>query len=117
VREVLAIFHVEPEGCWAEVPDLPGFSAAGDSLAEVYGLVREGLVLNLDEQVEISVRFAEDAQISSGFWWSWSSKEYATVNNATQASTQAVGTLTPHGVVTPAGHTIAQRPGRQVAAG
>lgn len=41
-------YHVEPEGVWAESDEVPGFSAAGESLGEVRGLVREGLAFHFD---------------------------------------------------------------------
>lgn len=43
MRRVTVIYHWEPEGWWAESPDAPGFSAAGDSLREVQAEAHEGL--------------------------------------------------------------------------
>jgi hypothetical protein len=117
VREVLAIFHVEPEGNWAEVPDLPGFSAAGDTLAELHGLVAEGVALQLGEPIRIKVRFAQDAQAFGHFWWSWSSKEYVRVNNADQVVTEAMGTSTTHKLAVPVSRVSLVQPVGPVPAG
>jgi hypothetical protein len=38
--KVRVIYHVEAEGCWAESPDLPGYSAAADTIPELRELVR-----------------------------------------------------------------------------
>ncbi len=37
------IYHYESDGWWAESPNFPGFTAAGESFNEVRELVREGL--------------------------------------------------------------------------
>lgn len=58
MRQVEVIYHVEPEGCWAESPDIPGFSAAGDSLDEVRQLTRDGLAAHLGGPVDILERFS-----------------------------------------------------------
>lgn len=41
-------YHREPEGWWAESPDIDGFVASGTSLHEVRELTREGLPFYLD---------------------------------------------------------------------
>lgn len=47
-------YHHEPDGWWADSPDVPGYVAAGDSLHEVRQLVREGLPFYLEQEaVEI----------------------------------------------------------------
>jgi predicted RNase H-like HicB family nuclease len=40
---VPVIYHHEPDGWWAESPDLDGWSAAGDTYAEVRQLAHEGV--------------------------------------------------------------------------
>ena len=41
-RKVLMEYHCEPEGWWAKSPDLPGFTAAGATFAEVRELAHSG---------------------------------------------------------------------------
>lgn len=43
MRTVQVIYHQEPEGWWAESPDVEGFGASGETLEELRDLVREGL--------------------------------------------------------------------------
>jgi predicted RNase H-like HicB family nuclease len=45
---VRVIYHHEPEGWWAESPDLAGWSVAGSSYREVRFLVVEGVPFALD---------------------------------------------------------------------
>lgn len=37
------VYHREPEGWWAESPDLPGFSAAAPTLLELRDTVQAAL--------------------------------------------------------------------------
>jgi len=48
VTTVRVNYHHEPEGWWAESPDLEGFVATGATLHEVRQLTHEGLPLYLD---------------------------------------------------------------------
>lgn len=52
--EVVITYHQEPEGCWADSPNIDGFVVAGVSLDEVRSLVREGLPFYL-EQSDVEV--------------------------------------------------------------
>jgi predicted RNase H-like HicB family nuclease len=52
---VRVLYHAEPEGIWTESPDVEGLAVAGASLAEVRGLVREGLEFYL-ERDDIDLR-------------------------------------------------------------
>ena len=45
--KVRVIYHQEPEGWWAESPDVPGWSAAGESYGEVRALVEDGVGIAL----------------------------------------------------------------------
>ena len=42
------ICHCEPEGWWAESPDIESWSVAGDTYAEVRALVDAGVEIALD---------------------------------------------------------------------
>jgi len=48
---VRVIYHQEPDGWWAESPDIVGWSAAGESYGEVRARVEEsvGIALGPDE--------------------------------------------------------------------
>ena len=50
---VRIIYHHEADGWWAESPDLEGWSAAGDSYAEVVELAEEGIPFALEQPTEL----------------------------------------------------------------
>ncbi|SMF81005.1 type II toxin-antitoxin system HicB family antitoxin [Streptomyces sp. Amel2xC10] len=59
MRIIAVLYHQEGSSWWAESPDVSGFGAAGESLAEVRGLVHEGLPFYLeDEQFELREQLA-----------------------------------------------------------
>ncbi len=41
--------HLEDGSCWADVPELPGCFASGDTLDELFNSVREGIQLHIAE--------------------------------------------------------------------
>jgi predicted RNase H-like HicB family nuclease len=43
METVRVIYHHEGDGWWAESPDVDGWSAAGDTYAEVAKLAEEGI--------------------------------------------------------------------------
>lgn len=43
-------YHHEPEGWWADSPDVKGFVATGQDVSEVRALVREGLPFYLEQE-------------------------------------------------------------------
>ncbi len=59
-RRVLIEYHCEPEGWWAESPDLPGFSAAGATFEEVREQAHAGAEFYLQEPVEVEDRVPVD---------------------------------------------------------
>jgi predicted RNase H-like HicB family nuclease len=62
---MLVIYHIEPEGCWAELPDIAGFSAAADSIADLRAQVRQALDELLPEAIDdLDERF--DPQLIQG---------------------------------------------------
>ena len=50
---VRVIYHHESDGWWAESPDVDGWSAAGDSYAEVVKLAEEGIPFALDGEAAL----------------------------------------------------------------
>jgi len=46
---VRVIYHEEPEGWWAESPDVPGWSAAGETYQEVRALAEAGIPFALSQ--------------------------------------------------------------------
>jgi predicted RNase H-like HicB family nuclease len=52
-RSIRMEYHREPDGWWAESPDLPGFSAAGRTFAEVRAQAHEGARFFADEDLAI----------------------------------------------------------------
>lgn len=57
------IYHHEADGWWAESPDVEGWSAAGDSYAEVVKLAEEGIPLAKAAQVA-RLRLAAEALVA-----------------------------------------------------
>jgi predicted RNase H-like HicB family nuclease len=53
MEKVRIIYHHEPEGWWAESPDVAGWSAAGESYAEVRRLSEEGMFFTLGYAPEL----------------------------------------------------------------
>lgn len=43
MEKVRVIYHCEPDGWWAESPDVQGWSAAGETYDEVLELAEEGI--------------------------------------------------------------------------
>jgi predicted RNase H-like HicB family nuclease len=52
-RKIRMEYHWEPEGWWAESPDLPGFSAAGQTFTEVQAQAHEGAQFFADQELVI----------------------------------------------------------------
>lgn len=53
METVRVIYHHEDNGWWAESPDVEGWSAAGDSYAEVVRLAEESIPLTLQNPAEL----------------------------------------------------------------
>jgi predicted RNase H-like HicB family nuclease len=50
--ELTARIHIEQGSYWADVPELPGCFASGDTLDELFESLREGVALHLADQGE-----------------------------------------------------------------
>ncbi len=48
--DLTALIHAEDGAYWAEVKELPGCFAAGDTLDELFEALREGISLCLDQE-------------------------------------------------------------------
>jgi predicted RNase H-like HicB family nuclease len=53
METVRVIYHHESDGWWAESPDVDGWSAAGDSYAEVMKLAEEGIPFAVDGEARL----------------------------------------------------------------
>ena len=53
VDTIRVIYHQEPEGWWAESPDVDGWSAGGADYDEVHALAIEGVPFALGHEVEL----------------------------------------------------------------
>ncbi len=53
METVRVIYHHEADGWWAESPDVGGWSAAGDTYAEVVKLAEEGIPFALSHPAEL----------------------------------------------------------------
>jgi predicted RNase H-like HicB family nuclease len=53
MEAVRVIYHHEADGWWAGSPDVDGWSAAGDTYAEVVKLAEEGVPFALDHVVSL----------------------------------------------------------------
>lgn len=66
METVRVIYHCEPEGWWAESPEIEGWSVAGDSYAEVRALVDAGVEIALDHsEVAVEHFVPVDAALSA----------------------------------------------------
>jgi len=60
MKTIRVRYHFEPEGWWADSPDLDGFTAAGADLTEVRAMVKEGVPIFLDgEDVELAEELSD----------------------------------------------------------
>lgn len=50
--ELTACIHIEEGSCWADVPELPGCFASGDTLDELFESLQEGVALYLADEGE-----------------------------------------------------------------
>ena len=50
--ELTARIHIENGSYWADVPELPGCFASGDTLDELFGSLQEGIALYLADEDE-----------------------------------------------------------------
>lgn len=57
METVRVIYHHEGDGWWAESPDAEGWSAAGDTYAEVAKLAEDGIPLALDRDDAVLEHF------------------------------------------------------------
>jgi len=67
MRNVNVIYHREPEGWWAESPDVAGYTAADDAFGQLRSLVFEGLpfMLNVEaDELRITEQLADGAPIA-----------------------------------------------------
>ena len=53
MKTVRVIYHHEADGWWAESPDVEGWSAAGDTYAEVVKLAEEGIPFALESPTKL----------------------------------------------------------------
>lgn len=53
MSEIRIRYHHEPEGWWADSPDMPGFSVAGETLDEVKKMAREGVAFATNAEVVV----------------------------------------------------------------
>lgn len=53
--ELTARIHIEEGRCWADVSELPGCFAAGDTLDELFESLQEGIALYLADQTSFYV--------------------------------------------------------------
>lgn len=67
MRKVRIIYHVEPDGWWAESPDLPGYTAVGATFQKVRELVFEGVPDLSGEEVHIE-EIMPSAKLSPNHW-------------------------------------------------
>jgi predicted RNase H-like HicB family nuclease len=57
METVRVIYHHESDGWWAESPDVEGWSAAGDTYAEVAKLAVEGIPFALGREDAVPEHF------------------------------------------------------------
>jgi predicted RNase H-like HicB family nuclease len=50
--ELTARIHIEDDSYWADIPELPGCFASGDTLDELFKSLQEGIALYLADEGE-----------------------------------------------------------------
>lgn len=64
METIRVIYHREGDGWWAESPDVDGWSAAGDSYAEVMKLAEEGMPFALGHDAKVEHFVPESERLS-----------------------------------------------------
>ncbi len=67
MRNVKVVYHREPDGWWAESPDVDGWSAAAPTLAELQALAEEGIRFAL-ERDDVLVSHVLEHSPGMGSW-------------------------------------------------
>lgn len=68
MRQITLVIHKDESTWWADSPDLPGFSAAADSLDALRIEASEGVAFELnDAPFSVSEKFHAEAQ--QPVWW------------------------------------------------
>lgn len=62
---VRVIYHHEREGWWADSPDVEGWSAAGETFAEVRRLAQEGVPFALGREAALEHQVPADERVSA----------------------------------------------------
>jgi len=65
MMELTANIHLEDGSYWAEVSELPGCFASGDTLDELFASLREGIAVYLGDEVPESDHPAGDLRLTS----------------------------------------------------
>ena len=92
MRTIHVEYHREGDSWWADSPDVPGWVAGGDSLAEARDLAREGLPFFVEDEVDLLEQLASPSVLVH-VDWAWSGVEGAAFP-ATSASVASIGVLT-----------------------
>ncbi|HEX9967301.1 MAG TPA: type II toxin-antitoxin system HicB family antitoxin [Solirubrobacterales bacterium] len=61
IVELTARIHIEEGTCWADVPELPGCFASGDTLEELFESLKEGIALHLADEPASGLRIERRA--------------------------------------------------------
>lgn len=110
---ITVVFHSEPEGCWAESPDIPGFSAAADDFPELRALAEAAILellgspVQLDERHDPPVRGTTQLTIPSTNWMSLSGRNVPRSSGTSSGGSRRTHQEPTHPIPTPAG---AERP-------
>lgn len=97
----VVIYHSEPDGCWAESPDQPGFSAAADTLPQLRRQVRAAIAEILGRSADLDERF-EPKAVLGDTQIAIAGGRYTMVSGSTSGGTAAqVQRATTHPRMTP----------------
>lgn len=93
MKSIRILYRVEDSSWWAESPELPGWTAAGDSFEEVRAQALEGAKAFSDEPVMISEVLPVRAASSSA----WNESQKGEWNGSARLEFCVVGSpLSPH---------------------
>ena len=63
---VRVLYHREPDGWWAESPDIDGWTVAGDTYEEVRALVDDGITFALAAAAEDRGEVFDESRFAHG---------------------------------------------------
>lgn len=97
MRQITLVIHHEEGTWWAESSELPGFSAAAESLEELRREATDGIAFHLDDEPFVVSETMSDADQPKVWWRVFSTDGFSEAMGRARASV-VVGSASPEPV-------------------